>query len=82
MTVATPAPSDPRHAEEHELLQSASPEQVEIATYRYKLLGRTLPEETMVSARTMQRWRTKFRAAEAIYGHGFRGLIQIGRAHV
>src|SRR5437762_2277823 len=52
-----------------------SPEQLEIATYRYKLLGRALPEETVVSARTLQRWRTQFRTAEAIYGHGFLGLI-------
>ncbi len=75
VTVATPVPGDPRYAEEHELLQQASPEQLAIATYRYKLLGRALPEETVVSARTLQRWRTKFRTAEAIYGHGFLGLI-------
>jgi len=52
VTVATPVPGDPRHAEEHDLLQHASPEQLEIATYRYKLLGRALPEETVVGART------------------------------
>jgi len=75
VTVATPVPGDPRHAEEHDLLQHASPEQLEIATYRYKLLGRALPEETVVGARTLQRWRTQFRTAEAIYGHGFLGLI-------
>jgi putative transposase len=74
MTVATPAP-DPTFTEEHELLTSTSPEQLEIATYRYKILGRSLPEETVVSARTLQRWRMKFRTAEAIYGHGFLGLI-------
>lgn len=28
-----------------------------------------------VSARTLQRWRKNFQAAEAIYGHGFLGLI-------
>lgn len=75
VAVATPVPGDPRHAGEHELLQNASPEQLEIATYRYKLLGGALPEETVVSARTLQRWRMKFRTAEAIYGHGFLGLI-------
>ena len=75
VAVATPVPGDPRHAEEHDLLQQASPEQLEIATHRYKLLGRALPEETVVSARTLQRWRTQFRTAEAIYGHGFLGLI-------
>jgi transposase InsO family protein len=75
VTVATPASDDPRHAEEHEHILAASPSELEIATYRYKLLGRALPEETTISARTLQRWRMKFRAAEAIYGHGFIGLI-------
>ena len=76
VTVATPVSGDPRHTtEEHELLRNASPSQLAIATYRYKLLGRALPEETVVSARTLQRWRMKFRTAEAIYGHGFLGLI-------
>jgi hypothetical protein len=31
---------------------NTSPEELEIATYRYKLLGRALPEETVVPART------------------------------
>jgi putative transposase len=80
VTVATPVPGDARTTEEQEILQQASPEELEIATYRYKLLGRALPEETVVPARTLQRWRTKFRTAEAIYGHGFVGLIpQRGR---
>ncbi len=80
VTVATPVPGDARPTEEQEILQHASPEELEIATYRYKLLGRALPEETVVPARTLQRWRTKFRRAEAIYGHGFVGLIpQRGR---
>ncbi len=71
VTVATPSPDDPTHAEAYEQIASASPEQLEIATYRYKLLGRALPEETVVSARTLQRWRKNFQTAEAIYGHGF-----------
>ncbi len=57
--VATPLPDDPRYAKEHELLWDASPEQLAIATYRYKVLGGALPEETVVSARTLQRWRTE-----------------------
>jgi hypothetical protein len=75
VTIALPAPNDPKLAQEHELLLSASPSQLETATYRYKILGRALPEETIVPARTLQRWRMKFRTAEAIYGHGFVGLI-------
>jgi putative transposase len=75
VTVATPLPGDSPPTEEQEILQHASPEELEIATYRYKLLGRALPEETVVPARTLQRWHTKFRTAEAIYGHGFVGLI-------
>src|SRR6266702_2372393 len=75
VTVATPLPGDSLPTAEQEILQYASPEELEIATYRYKLLGRALPEETVVPARPLQRWRTKFRTAEAIYGHGFVGLI-------
>src|SRR6266567_7086470 len=75
VTVATPVPEDQERREEYEHVLNASPEQLEVATYRYKLLGRALPEETVVSARTLQRWRTKFRTAEAIYGQGFIGLI-------
>jgi hypothetical protein len=52
VTVATPVPDSSLPTEEQEILQHASPEELEIATYRYKLLGRALPEETVVSART------------------------------
>jgi putative transposase len=52
VTVATPLPGDSLPTEEQEILQHASPEELEIATYRYKLLGRALPEETVVPART------------------------------
>jgi putative transposase len=52
VTVATPLPDDSPPTEEQEILQHASPEELEIATYRYKLLGRALPEETVVPART------------------------------
>jgi putative transposase len=75
VTVTTPSPDDPKHAQAYEQIAAASPEQLEVATYRYKLLGRALPEETVVSARTLQRWRKNFQTAEAIYGHGFLGLI-------
>ncbi len=75
VTIATPDLSDPKLAEVHDRLLSASPSQLETATYRYKILGRAGPEETIVPARTLQRWRMKFRTAEAIYGHGFVGLI-------
>jgi len=75
VTIATPEPDHPGQAKGHEHVTSASPEQLEVATERYKLLGRAVPEETVVSARTLQRWRMQFRTAEAIYGHGFIGLI-------
>ena len=45
VTIATPAPDDPKLAQEHKLLLSASPSQLETATYRYKILGRALPEK-------------------------------------
>jgi len=75
VTIATPEPDTPGQAKGHAHVTSASPEQLEVATERYKLLGRVVPEETVVSARTLQRWRMQFRTAEAIYGHGFIGLI-------
>lgn len=75
VTVAISSPDDPKRAEAYEQIAAASPEQLEMATSRYKLLGRALPEETVVSARTLQRWRKNFQVAEAIYGHGFLGLI-------
>ncbi len=75
VTIATPEPDTPGQAKGHAHVTAASPEQLEVATERYKLLGRVVPEETVVSARTLQRWRMQFRTAEAIYGHGFIGLI-------
>src|SRR6266566_384799 len=75
VTIATAEPDTPGQAKGHAHVTSASPEQLEVATERYKLLGRVVPEETVVSARTLQRWRMQFRTAEAIYGHGFIGLI-------
>ena len=63
--------------EEHERLTKASPKHLEIATQRYKLLGRALPEGdgAAVAPRTLQRWQAQFRTAEVVHGHGFTGLI-------
>jgi putative transposase len=75
VTVATPLPDDPRRVEELELLRSASPRQLEVATERYKLLGGANAAQGTVPARTLRGWREAFREAEAVYGHGFLGLI-------
>ena len=75
VTVATPLPDDPRRVEELEVLRSASPRQLEVATERYKLLGRANAAQGTVPARTLRGWREAFREAEAVYGHGFLGLI-------
>jgi putative transposase len=75
VTVATPLPDDPRRVEELERLRSASPRQLEVATERYKLLGRANAAQGTVPARTLRGWREAFREAEAVYGHGFLGLI-------
>ncbi len=75
MTVVTPPPEDTRRVEELERLRSASPRQLEVATERYKLLGRAKAAQGTVPARTLRGWREAFREAEAVYGHGFLGLI-------
>ena len=78
VTIATASRDDEaRSAEEHERLTKASPKHLEIATQRYKLLGRALPqgEGATVAPRTLQRWQAQFRTAEVVHGHGFTGLI-------
>jgi len=75
VTVATPLSDDTRRVEELELLRSASPRQLEVATERYKLLGRANAAQGIIPARTLRGWREAFREAEAVYGHGFLGLI-------
>ncbi len=75
VTVVTPPPDDTRRVEELERLRSASPRQLEVATERYKLLGRANAAQGTVPARTLRGWREAFREAEAVYGHGFLGLI-------
>ena len=75
VTAARVVPDDVRRVEELELLRKASPKQLEVATQRYKLLGGAATEMRTVPARTLRGWREAFREAEAIYGHGFLGLI-------
>jgi putative transposase len=52
VTVATALPGESLPTAEQEILQHASPGELEIATYRYKVLGRALPAEPVVPART------------------------------
>jgi putative transposase len=78
VTIATASrDGEARSAEEHERLPKASPKHLAIATQRYKLLGRALPqgEGATVAPRTLQRWQAQFRTAEVVHGHGFTGLI-------
>jgi len=78
VTIATASRDDEaRGAEEHERLTKASPKHLEIATQRYKLLGRALPQAdgATVAPRPLQRWQAQFRTAEVVHGHGFTGLI-------
>ncbi len=75
VTVATPLAEDVRRVEELEVLRQASPRQLEVATERYKLLGQAAGAQATVPARTLRGWREAFREAEAVYGHGFVGLI-------
>ena len=75
VTVATPLAEDVRRVEELEVLKQASPRQLEVATERYKLLGQAAGAQGTVPARTLRQWREAFREAEAVYGHGFVGLI-------
>lgn len=75
VTVVNPLPDDIRRVEELELLKNASPRQLEVATERYKLLGQANTARGAVPERTLRHWRESFREAEAIYGHGFVGLI-------
>src|SRR5205807_8633433 len=75
VTGLTPPPDDTRRVEELERRRSASPRQLEVATERYKLLGRANAAQGTVPARTLRGWREAFREAEAVYGHGFLGLI-------
>jgi putative transposase len=75
VTIAMPLPDDVRRLEEHERLRNASPKQLEVATERYKLLGGASSGRSRVPARTLRQWREAFREAEAVYGHGFVGLI-------
>ena len=75
VTIASPVPHDGRKREEHALLTQASAKQLEVATQRYKVLGRAAAAGGAIAPRTLRRWREEFRAAEAVYGHGFTGLI-------
>jgi putative transposase len=73
--VASPLPHDTHQVQEQEFLAKASLRQLEIATHRYKLLGHVESSGPAVSSRTLRRWRAEFHTAEAVYGHGFTGLL-------
>jgi putative transposase len=75
VTIASPVPNDGRKVAEHALLTNASAKQLAVATQRYKVLGQAAAAGEAIAPRTLRRWREEFRAAEAVYGHGFTGLI-------
>src|SRR5262249_20286535 len=75
VTIASPLPNDGRRTEEQARLTRASAKQLAVATQRYKVLGHAAAEGEAIAPRTLRRWREEFRAAEAVYGHGFTGLI-------
>lgn len=57
----------------------ASPEDLNAATYRYRVIepylaGQT-PETSTVSKRTIRSWKSKFLAAQEHYGWGYLGLL-------
>jgi transposase InsO family protein len=65
-----------------DILNSASPEEMRIANYRYACIladerGQPLPawDGSPPAARTLRRWKRKKRLAEDAYGNGFLGLI-------
>lgn len=57
----------------------ASPEDLRIANHRYRILESYLqgepPEQAIVSARTIRRWKHQFRAAQQLYNWGYIGLL-------
>jgi hypothetical protein len=74
VTIATASRDDEaRSAEEHERLTKASPKHLEIATQRYKLLGRALPQGdgATVAPRTLQRWQAQFRTCAGYLTYPF-----------
>jgi transposase InsO family protein len=66
-----------RRAEERQRLERASPKHLEVATERYRALGKHMPPpgKSQVSLRTLQRWKANLRQAEAAYGNGYVGLL-------
>jgi putative transposase len=62
-----------------EQLKCASPEDLTVANYRYKIIEPYLhgysPTNSPVSERTIRRWKVKYHAAEETYGWGYVGLL-------
>lgn len=67
------------HSQAWELFQKASPEDLKIANYRYRViepyLQGELPELEVVPERTIRRWKHWFKAAVQIYNWGYIGLL-------
>ena len=66
-----------------ENLKKASPQDLEIANLRWRILQAKSPEnlssELTASPRTLRRWKSHFKEAEQLYGLGYIGLLpQIG----
>lgn len=63
-----------------ELFLRASPEDLRIANYRYRVIepylqGQT-PEQKVVPERTIRLWKSQFRTAQQTYNWGYVGLLQ------
>ena len=62
-----------------ELFLKASPEDLRIANNRYHILESYLqghpPQQDIVTARTIRRWKHQFKAAQQLYNWGYLGLL-------
>lgn len=67
------------HSQAWELFQKASPEDLKVANYRYRViepyLQGELPEREVVPKRTIRRWKHWFITAVQIYNWGYIGLL-------
>lgn len=70
-------PETEAQEEERNRLARAHPRHLEVATQRYLALSRSIhaPSSEQIPQRTLERWRARFRAAEAACGNGYAGLL-------
>lgn len=67
------ANTDPRLEERQKRLQALSPDELQIANERYRVLFENAP--CSVCVRTRKYWKMRFREAETRYGLGWLGLV-------